>query len=250
MPLNYARRLTGRKRTASANQELGCVLAFVAGAANAGGYLAVKQYTSHMTGVVSAMADDLVLGEVHLALEGLGALLCFAFGAACSAVMINFSRRRQLNSEYAMPLMLEAALLMGFGLLGPQLSRMEGLFVPVTVMLLCFMMGLQNAVVTKLSQAEIRTTHVTGMVTDVGIEIGKLLYWNRSIRPNHPTVRANLGRLRLLGALVALFFSGGLIGALGFKHLGYITTLPIALLLVAIAGIPVFDDWANRRRRT
>ena len=62
MPLNYARRLTGRERTAEANVRLGFVLAFVAGATNAGGFLAVHQYTSHMTGIVSAMADHLVLG--------------------------------------------------------------------------------------------------------------------------------------------------------------------------------------------
>ena len=101
MPLNYARRLTGRDRTALANQHLGCVLAFVAGAANAGGFLAVRQYTSHMTGIVSAVADDLVLGELDLALDGLGALLCFALGAACSAVMINFARRRRLPASSA-----------------------------------------------------------------------------------------------------------------------------------------------------
>ncbi|WP_077038209.1 YoaK family protein [Pelomonas sp. KK5] len=244
MPLNYARRLTGRDRTLLANQHLGCVLAFVAGAANAGGFVAVRRYTSHMTGIVSAVADDLVLGDLALALDGLGALLCFACGAACSAVMINFARRRRLHSEYAMPLLLEAALLIGFGLLGARLSRVEGLFVPATVMLLCFIMGLQNAVITKLSQAEIRTTHLTGMVTDVGIEIGKLLYWNRSARPDLPAVRANVPRLRALVLLVGFFFAGGVIGALGFKHAGYVATIPLALLLVAIASIPAMDDLA------
>ncbi|XHS78543.1 YoaK family protein [Burkholderiaceae bacterium UC74_6] len=248
MPLNYARRLTGRDRTVLANQHLGCVLAFVAGAANAGGFLAVRQYTSHMTGIVSAVADDLVLGDLNLALDGLGALLCFVFGAACSAVMINFARRRRLHSEYAMPLLLEAALLIGFGLLGARLSQVEGLFVPVTVMLLCFIMGLQNAVITKLSQAEIRTTHLTGMVTDVGIELGKLLYWNRSDRPDLPAVQANFPRLRVLIMLVACFFAGGMIGALGFKHAGYLATIPLALILVAIASIPAIDDLSARAR--
>jgi len=244
MPLNYARRLTGRDRTALANQHLGCVLAFVAGAANAGGFLAVRQYTSHMTGIVSAVADDLVLGDLDLALNGLGALLCFALGAACSAVMINFARRRRLHSVYAMPLLLEAALLIGFGLLGAKLSQVQGLFVPATVMMLCFMMGLQNAVITKLSHAEIRTTHLTGMVTDVGIEIGKALYWNRSDRPDLPAVRADVPRLRVLVMLVAFFFAGGVAGAFGFKHVGYVATIPLAMLLVAIASIPAIDDLA------
>ena len=245
MPLNYVRRLTGRDRTAHANQHLGCALAFVAGAANAGGFLAVKQYTSHMTGVVSAMADDLVLGDLGLVLSGAGALLCFVMGAACSAVMINFARRRRLSSEYAMPLLLEAALLICFGLLGARLSQIAGLFVPVTVMLLCFIMGLQNAVITKLSNAEIRTTHITGMVTDIGIELGKLLYWNQPAHGDQAPVRANRTRLRLLSTLVGFFFVGSIVGAWGFNHLGYIATVPLALLLVVLASVPAMDDLAS-----
>lgn len=250
MPVHYARRLTGRDRSATANQQLGCVLAFVAGAANAGGFLAVKQYTSHMTGIVSAMADDLVLGNLNLVLGGIGALLSFVLGAACSAVMINFARRRQLHSEYAMPLLLESGLLLGFGLLGAQLSQMQGLFVPATVMLLCFIMGLQNAVITKISQADVRTTHLTGMVTDIGIEIGKLIYWNRNIDSALPAVRANRTRLRVLGALVAFFCFGAIMGAWGFKHLGYIATVPLALLLVLVASVPAMDDLASLKTRS
>jgi len=44
----------------------------------------------------------------------------------------------------------------------------QGLFVSATVMLLCFIMGLQNAVISKISRSEIRTTHVTGLVTRRG----------------------------------------------------------------------------------
>ena len=241
MPIHYARRLTGRTRTSGANRQLGLVLAFVAGAINAGGFLAVRQYTSHMTGVVSAMADNLALGDMALVLDGIGALSSFLLGAACSAIMINFSRRRRLHSEYALPLLLEALLLLCFGLLGAQLALIPGLFVPVTVMLLCFIMGLQNAMITKLSQAEIRTTHLTGVITDIGIELGKLLYWNR-LADAPDAVRADRRRLAILSSLVACFFAGGLTGALGFKHLGYISTLPLALLLCAFAAVPMSDD--------
>jgi uncharacterized membrane protein YoaK (UPF0700 family) len=57
MPVLYLRKLTGSERSQKANRELAHFLAFIAGAANAGGYMAVKQYTSHMSGIVSAMAD-------------------------------------------------------------------------------------------------------------------------------------------------------------------------------------------------
>ncbi len=122
MPIRYARSLTGRTRSAAANRHLGFTLAFVAGAINAGGFLAVQQYTSHMTGIVSAMADNIALGAYELVWGGLGAVLSFLLGAACSTVMINYSRRRHLHSEYALPLLLEALLLLCFGFLGASLA--------------------------------------------------------------------------------------------------------------------------------
>lgn len=249
MPIKYARRLTGRRRSADANRHLGLVLAFVAGATNAGGFLAVQQYTSHMTGIVSSMADNLVLGAYDLVLGGLGGLLSFLLGAACSAIMVNYSRRHQLHSEFALPLLFEALLLLGFGVLGARLSGIHGLFVPVTVMLLCFIMGLQNALITKLSHAEIRTTHITGIVTDIGIELGKLLYWNVDQSPQQHPVRVNRQRLRVLGLLALNFFGGGVLGALGFKYLGYVATLPLALLLVLLAAVPALDDLSRLGRR-
>ncbi|WP_306360703.1 YoaK family protein [Halopseudomonas pelagia] len=217
-------------------------MAFVAGATNAGGFLAVQQYTSHMTGIVSSMADNIVLGAYELVLSGAGGLLCFLMGAACSAIMVNYSRRHRMHSVFALPLLLEAGLLLCFGLLGARLSTVSGLFVPVTVMLLCFIMGLQNALITKISNAEIRTTHITGIITDIGIELGKLAYWNTGTSSIRPKVSANRFRLKMLTLLAMCFFLGGVMGAFGFKHVGYIATVPLALALVTLAMVPAVDD--------
>jgi uncharacterized membrane protein YoaK (UPF0700 family) len=252
MPIDYLRTLSGKERTRDANRHLGFILAFVAGGINAGGFLAVQRYTSHMTGLVSEMADGLVLGAQDMALASLGALVCFLLGAMCSTMLVHYSRRHHMHSEYALPLLLEAALLLCFGVVGGQLHQVDGLFVSATVMLLSFMMGLQNAVITSLSQAEIRTTHVTGIVTDIGIELGRLIYWNASKALNQPAVMANRERLQVLTLLVLSFFVGGVLGALGFKHLGYSATIPLAILLVALASIPVVDDLQGmvRQRQT
>ena len=251
MPLNRARALTGRDRSKRFDRQLGFVLAFVAGATNAGGFLAVQQYTSHMTGIVSAMADHVALGAYELLGAGAAGLLSFVTGAACSAMLINWARRHQMHSEYALPLLVEAFLLLGFGLLGARLAQVEALFVPLTVMLLCFIMGLQNAVITKLSRAEIRTTHITGIVTDIGIELGKLCYWNGRHSALRPKVRSDRAHLLDLTLLAFSFFAGGVIGALGFKYLGYVSTVPLAVALIGLAGVPAFDDFAAAwRRRT
>lgn len=137
MPIHYARRLTGRKRSATANRHLGYALTFVAGAINAGGFLAVQQYTSHMTGIV----------------------------------------------------------------------------------------------------------------TDIGIEPGKLVYWSHSSSSGCGKVMADRERLRLLTLLLQFFFLGGVLGAFGFKHLGYVSTVPLALLLVTLAGVPALDDLRSMGKR-
>jgi uncharacterized membrane protein YoaK (UPF0700 family) len=109
-------------------------------------------------------------------------------------------------------------------------------------------MGLQNALITKISKAEIRTTHITGIVTDIGIELGKLAYWNgRELQPGQHRVQANGERLWLLVTLVSAFFAGGVSGALGFQTMGYTATVPLALLLVAMAIVPALDDLVARQ---
>jgi uncharacterized membrane protein YoaK (UPF0700 family) len=234
---------TAVQRTSQNNIRLGVTLCFVAGATNAGGFLAVGQYTSHMTGVVSSVADNLVLGQLALVLAGLASLAAFTGGAMATAWMVNWGLRRKLQSAYGRPLLLEAGLLLLFGLVGTGINFSASFFAPLTVLVLCFIMGLQNAVITKISHAEIRTTHVTGLVTDLGIELGKLLYVNRL---NQATpVRANTKKLNIQLLLIGSFFGGGILGALGFKHVGFVATIPLAVFLVLLVWRPVLNDARN-----
>jgi uncharacterized membrane protein YoaK (UPF0700 family) len=212
---------------------LGVILAFVAGAMNAGGFLAVGRYTSHMTGVVSSLADDLALGLFGLVGAGFALLFAFICGAACSAILINWARRHARRQQYAYPLALESGLLIVFAGLG---TLHEPAVAPATAALLCFVMGLQNATITKISGARIRTTHLTGMVTDMGIELGKFAYLGLARMLSHPPVPVDGRKLAILLPIVFMFFFGGLVGALGFKHLGHAFALPIAALLLAVAS--------------
>jgi uncharacterized membrane protein YoaK (UPF0700 family) len=240
----FIRGWTHVDRTTRANIRLGAFLAFVAGAINAGGLLAVGRYTSHMTGLVSSAADDLVLGRFAFAVATAGAVLAFVAGAMTTAILVNWGLRRHLHSAYALPLFLESAALLVFGIAGSAHEAPGPFFVPLTVLLLCFTMGLQNAVITKISRAEIRTTHVTGLVTDIGIELGKLFYVNREGSASR--VVADRRKLRIHSLLVASFFVGGLAGALGFKYLGFVSTVPLAFGLVLIVLRPMLDDLRRR----
>ena len=243
------RHLIGQHRTASTNRLLGSLLAFNAGAINAGGFLLVSMYTSHMTGFASMLADNLVLGNAQLVLGAVGTLLAFTAGAATTAVLVNWARHHWLRSEYALPLLLEAALLLVFGLMGATLSRQTPFAVPLTVLVLAYTMGLQNALVSKISRSQIRTTHMTGIITDLGIELGKLLYWNRTATPFDSRVRANRIKLRLYTTLLSMFILGGLAGAFSFKYVGFVAVLPLAAGLLVMALPPLLDDWQRIRRR-
>lgn len=246
---HVARRIVAAERDGTADAQLGLLLTFVAGAVNAGGFFYVGQYTSHMSGIVAAMADHAVLGLGGLVLAGFIALAAFTVGAATSAILINWGRRHSVSTQYVLPVAFESVLLLLFGaLVGPTLPT--ALVQPLGIPLLCFIMGLQNATVTKISGARIRTTHVTGMVTDLGIEIGKFCYETViRLRPGEglAAVAADRAKLALLGSLLGAFIAGGVVGALGFSRIGPTVAILLALVLAALV-VPSLGEMLRRRR--
>lgn len=230
------------------NRQLAWSLAFVAGAVNAGGFLAVKAYTSHVTGAVSRMSDEFALGHPQLALGALGIVLSFLAGAFAAGLLISLGRRRRFRSPCALSLMIEAGLLLVFGFTGSRLDARVEFYLPATVVLLSFIMGMHNAAVTAISNAEVRTTHMTGIVTDLGTELSRLVYVNRSRRKGVDPVLANRDRLKLHGLILVSFFAGGLAGALGFKHVGFKVTALCAAFLLVLAWRPVVHDLRVRLR--
>ncbi len=245
MVKNFIRNLTGKNRNNKTDAQLGVILAFIAGAINAGGFLAVGYYTSHMTGIVSSIADFIALNNIEYALFSLLFLFSFISGAITSSIIINIARTREPTSEFALALMLESILLLVFGLSMANHAALT-LSVETTISLLCFIMGLQNAIITKISGARIRTTHVTGISTDIGIEIGRYFY---SLFGKKDTVAFQPDRLKLHSMLLFSFLIGGIFGAFSFKNFGFITTMPLAFILAILASIPVFDDFTSRNKR-
>lgn len=241
---NYLLTVAGPVRSPRHNLQLAALLALNAGVLNAVGFVAVAVYTSHMTGLTATVADHLVLGGGAIVLTGLLAIVTFVAGAAACAVLFNWGRRRDLRGRYANVLVLEALLVLLFGLLAEGVSWHHRNLVFITV--LCFTMGMQNAIITKISGAQIRTTHVTGMVTDIGIELGKMAYVSRT--PGLTPVVPDPRKLGMLALLVGLFFVGGVLGAIGYREFGFATLVPLALVLLAAAAAPLAADVRRHRR--
>jgi uncharacterized membrane protein YoaK (UPF0700 family) len=234
----YGRELTGVTRSDLGNRHLAYVMVFVAGAVNAVGFAAVAIYTSHMTGMTATVSDNVAVGAWSLIIAPGTAIVSFVAGAASTAIMFNWMRRRDAAGRFALVLVIEALLILLFGLLANSLDAAGAEVLIIAV--LGYVMGLQNALITKVSGARIRTTHVTGMVTDIGIEIGKALYRNRMA--GVPPVRHDSAKLFLLVTMVLLFAVGGVTGAGGYLLIGYPAVIPFALVLLAAGLMPVLDD--------
>ena len=224
--------LTAHHRSPPTDNALSCIFAFTAGAINSGGFLAIGQYTSHMTGILASISDNLILGATNSALWAAVAITIFCTGAAFSAYLINRLRAKFWGRQFAGLILLEALLILAFGMVGRVGSGTDVSF-GVLAGLLCFIMGLQNATITKITRARMRTTHVTGILTDIGIRIG-----NGQTKPNH-----HLSSLFVLRLVFLMFFAGGLIGAICFSAFGYGFCIPLAVLLILIAIPPLTKSY-------
>ena len=209
-------------------------LAFIAGAINAGGFLLLRYSTSHVTGTTVRLSSDIGLGDWQGASGALVIVLSFLFGAMTTAFLVAFGRRRRFRGKYAFSLAVESGLLLVFGLSNPTLAN-DPRLVQGAIILLSFIMGMHNALFTKISQAVVRTTHMTGVLTDFGIELSRLLYYNRRDHVRTKPIIADRQKLALHALLLVSFISGGVIGTLAFQHFGFIAMLPIAAFLLLLS---------------
>ena len=243
MPIHYARRLIGRSRSPAGDRHLGCFLAAMAGAINAVGFGVLGQYTSHMTGMVSTFGEQLVGGQGGAAVAAGIAIAAFLAGAACCTILIRHARRRGLHAEFALPLLLEASLILAVVLTNWENAASARTHAWATICALTFAMGLQNALITKISRGEIRTTHVTGIVTDLGIEFGRALSRLGEPRSQHAFPGPfTFDRARLLASLLSAFVLGCVAGTFAVQRFGLSTLAPIALAIGFVALVPAFDD--------
>lgn len=123
----------------------------MAGALNAVGFLVAGSFTANMTGNISAMADQAAVGAFGVALSFGGLVVAFVLGAVFAALTVMAGARRGLRTVYAWVVMAEAVVLIGLG--GAMVADLPEQTTLVVV--LSFVMGLQNAVTTMISKARV-----------------------------------------------------------------------------------------------
>ncbi|MBD8553974.1 DUF1275 domain-containing protein [Rhizobium sp. CFBP 8762] len=235
----------GVDRDERIDRRLAMSLAGIAGALNAAAFYAVGFFAANMTGNVSLLSDHIALGDWISGFFYLFVVLVFILGAVVSTVAIDAGRSRHLGAIYAYCILAEAFLLALLG--AADLWLLSTLRAPVLVLGLAFLMGLQNAVVTRISDARVRATHVSGMATDIGIELGMALDIARG-RVHDAEAAQNRSKLLLHVYTVLAFLIGGVAGVLVYRITGGWLLIAAAALLVAIAFSGIAD--VRRQRRT
>ncbi len=222
----------GSFRNEKIDRGLAASLAAIAGALNASAFYSVGFFSANMTGNVSTLSDHLAVGQWLSGLFYGGIVVAFILGAAVSTLIINEGRRRNVHAIYAYSILTEAALLAMLGC--ADLWLLAAWRVPVLVLGLAFLMGLQNAVVTRISDARVRTTHVSGMATDLGIELA-IAFDILCGREPKAEARHNLSKLRLHLYTIAAFLIGGILGVIIYRTVGGYLLILAAISLTVIA---------------
>jgi uncharacterized membrane protein YoaK (UPF0700 family) len=209
----------------------GLTLATIAGTINAVGFLGQHhQALSHMTGTVTVLGYELARAEYGVAFHALAILAAFFVGCLLSGVLISQSSLR-LGRRYGVALSLESALLFT-AVYFLRRGTNAGDFLAAAA---C---GLQNAMVSTYSGSTMRTTHITGMVTDIGIACGHFLR----------RAEVDWFRFRIYGVLLLGYFVGSVLGGLGYVRLGYNTLLfPAVLSGVTGLGYTLTKHYERRR---
>lgn len=217
--------IEGTDRTITIDMKLAAVLSLVAGAVNSAGFHALGFFSANMTGNASMLSDMLAVGELGKASGFLLIIMAFIIGAYTAAEAIQLGRANRIRAIYAYVIGVEALALMTLGGIVVAIGTVDA--ASLLLLGLSFLMGLQNAATTRISNSRVRTTHISGIATDIGIGLATL---RNTAREEQGLSRAMM-RLHLL--TIAAFIAGGLMGVLLYEAAeGLLLILAGSLLLI------------------
>jgi uncharacterized membrane protein YoaK (UPF0700 family) len=207
------------------------VLALQAGSLNIFGFLAAHHFVSHTTGFASNFALFFHNAELFESIVFLLLPLSFLAGSFVCGAFTEVRRKKNLSPLYFIPLLLTVVLLLQIYIAGlfdfwSPFGRVETDAKDIFILaILCFSMGMQNALFTTVSGGIIRTTHLTGLTTDLGIELAESLFLKKKIFSDRNRFRIGLIFFFMVGTLGGIYWYSYL------KYHGLIINILIASTL-------------------
>ncbi|KAA2222923.1 YoaK family protein [Chryseobacterium sediminis] len=219
----------GKGRTYSHNLKLASILSCVAGLVNITGVLSVSTLTTNVTGHFAYFSEELFIKNYKMALFYLLYILFFLLGAFVSGFITEWATKHKSNTSYIIALSIEIIIMLIIAFSPDILPKNSSVSLIISSALL-FAMGLQNALVTRVSQSVVRTTHLTGLFTDLGIELSQLFFHQQKGK------KIQLNKSIFLKLIIIIcFFLGGIIGGFTYQQFQLKTLLlPVIFLLFAV----------------
>jgi len=202
----------GKYRTLKHNLRIASLLSFVAGMVNIVGFLAIHQLTTNVTGHFAFFVDEVYSLNTWRGLVYFLFVLFFLLGSFTSGFLIEFMNRRNERYIFIIPVILEALILLFTGIFGEYMLQKSITYIAYTLL---FAMGLQNALVTMISNSVVRTTHLTGLFTDLGIEIAQLFFYK-----GFKEKTKLYALIKLRSTIIVCFFLGGTLSSLTYSYFG------------------------------
>lgn len=218
----------GKNRTFLHNLRLATLLSLVAGMVNITGVLALKTLTTNVTGHFAYFADEFMNKNYAVAFTFLAFIFFFFIGSFTSNFLSELVALRRPRLMHLIPIALEIIVLINVGYFGSKydLSMING---KLMAFALLFAMGLQNSLVTKVSNSTVRTTHLTGLFTDLGIELSQLFFYKK--QEEKKRLKSNI-YLRL--SIITFFFIGCFLGDIIYLAVA-LKTLYVAAFFLLLA---------------
>jgi uncharacterized membrane protein YoaK (UPF0700 family) len=221
----------GKTRTLVHNLRIASLLSFVAGLVNVAGFLAVQKLTTNVTGHFAFFVDEVFKQNFWGGLNYFLYILFFFLGSFFSSFSIELVTKINDRLIYRIPVIIESLILILTAVFGKEMI----IHAPnMLAYALLFAMGLQNSLVTTISNATVRTTHLTGLFTDLGIELSQLFFYKKQEQKQklYSSVKLRL-------TIISFFFFGGLFGGIVYTAINlYVLAVAALLLLIGL----IYDD--------
>jgi len=221
-------RVSKDRRTLKENLMLASSTAFVAGATNVAGVVAFLAFTTNVTGHVATLARHVVENNPEEMLLFLIWLLLFFTGAFTANFLIRSAEQRSAYRANSRPVILEALILLFVAIYGDKFYAGSATEREIIIGAIIFAMGLQNSMVSAVSGGLIKTTHLTGLFTDLGSDVSEWLHSD----PKKKGIVKHRIYVRL--TVLTFYFIGGLAGGYFFDQYGFVTFYFIPLILLTI----------------
>jgi len=222
-------------RGLSENIKLGTLTAVVAGMVNVASLLLFFSFTSNVTGHYAILASEIAKGNFYQVAFVFAWIFSFFMGNFTSNwIVINLNKWNTYVS-HAIPIGLEILCLMSVAIYGQYFYAETLTETEYLLALMLFAMGLQNGLTASISNFAIKTTHLTGTTTDLGILFS--MFTKKEYRENEELV----GKAKLLLSIASAYLVGAIVGGYAVLHIQFKTFYLVSAMLMVVVMYDLYE---------